>query len=199
MKVPWFAFLFLTAIQLKAQLAPKEHHPYYVVAVSNSHTGKPFTSFSSLFYKEVHPGATLGYGKQLRNIRNHQWNLEITMNYMFHRWVQHNIGFSVNGGYRHSLGSSWGATVQLGGGYQLSIPTGKVFSITSAGLKNKGHVLRSQFITQLGLIADRKINSKGARVFMEYQQKLQAPFIKAYVPLLPYNNLLLGVSIPVHN
>jgi hypothetical protein len=33
---------------------------------------------------------------------------------------------------------------------------------------------------------------------MEYQQKIQAPFIKEYVPILLYNSLLLGVAVPIN-
>jgi len=35
------------------------------------------------------------------------------------------------------------------------------------------------------------------RLFTQYQQQLQMPFVKSYVPLLPYNVLMIGVSRPL--
>ena len=34
------------------------------------------------------------------------------------------------------------------------------------------------------------------KVFSTYQQQIQMPFVKSYVPILPYNSLIVGVSIP---
>jgi hypothetical protein len=170
---------------------------YLSFAVSNSHTAKPFGSFAGLFYKDFHPGIESGYGIIEKSQKKYELFVDFKLGYLFHRWVQHNISLSVNGGYRYLLNPTWGAGAKLGVGYQLSIPTSKVYTFGDDGLKDEGHIVRSQFITNLGFFTDKKINDKGMRIFMEYQQKIQTPFIREYVPLLPYNNLLLGLSIPV--
>jgi hypothetical protein len=36
-------------------------------------------------------------------------------------------------------------------------------------------------------------------MFVRYQNLLQTPFVPGYVPLLPYNVLHLGISIPMVN
>jgi hypothetical protein len=196
MKAQLLLFLLLFCYCIHAQKLATRHHHYYRFAFSNSHTAKPFGSFSSLFYKNLHPGTEVSHGKILDSKKNHQWLAEITMSYLWHRWVQHSLALSLNGGYRRIVNDTWGGTVKFGGGYQLSMPTGKVYTIHGGTLKEKINPLRSQFIAALSLGADKKINDKGLSVFMEYQQKIQTPFIKEYVPLLPYNILLVGVTVP---
>ena len=198
MNVKLFPLLLLFSFSLQAQNAITPKDQYYRFAISNSHTAKPLGSFLSLFHKEFHPGFEISRGKILKQANKHQWLGELTLSYLYHRWVQQNLAVSANGGYRRWLGESWGASVKLGAGYQLSMPAGKVYTITDNGLKENGYVLRSQVVAALAIVADRKISAIGTKVFMEYQQKIQAPFIKEYVPLLPYNTLLIGVIMPIH-
>ena len=40
---------------------------------------------------------------------------------------------------------------------------------------------------------------KPLSVFATYQQRIQTPFVKSYVPLLPYNTLMLGCKITLKN
>jgi hypothetical protein len=196
MKVAQLVLLLLFASSLYGQPANQPADAYYRFAVSNSQTAKPFGKLSSLFYKDFHPGLEIGYGK-LKAKLNHQWFGELNLSYLFHRWVQHNLALSANGGYRHMVGSSWGAKAKLGGGFQLSIPVQKVFAISENGLKEKGHILRPQFVASLALGFDKKISDRGQIIFLEYVQKIQTPFIKEYVPLLPYNSLMIGIALPV--
>lgn len=195
-----FLPLFFFATFLFAQTSKNPKQRYYQVAVSNSHSDRPFGSFSSLFYKNFHPGLDIGYGSVLKNKNNHQWLLEIHLSYMFHRWVQHNIALYGDVGYRHKITASWSAAMKVGTGYQHSIPDSKMFRITEEGIQEKKNLGRSQVIGNFGLSISKDLEPPfGAQIFMEYQQRIQAPFIKEYVPVLPYNNLLLGVTIPVHN
>lgn len=192
--------LLISATFLQAQTSKNPRQRYYKIAVSNSHAAKPFGSFSSLFYKDFHPGLDLGYESVLKDKKKHQLFLEMRLSYMFHRWVQHNIALYADAGYRYAVTSSWSAEIKLGGGYQLSIPNSKVFIITeSEGVKKKRNLGRSQVIGNLGLGVSKALgSSSGTRIFMEFQQRLQAPFIKEYVPILPYNSLLLGVATPLY-
>jgi hypothetical protein len=40
---------------------------------------------------------------------------------------------------------------------------------------------------------------RSLKIFTTYQQFLQTPFVKAYVPVLPYNSLLFGISMPLQS
>lgn len=190
-------FLISAAILMAQSKDQKER--YYTFAISNSHSAKPFGSFSSLFYKDFHPGLDIGYGTVLKNKNKHQWFLEGRLSYMFHRWVQHNIALYVDAGYRYAVTPSWLAEIKSGGGYQLSIPHSKVFTITeSDGITKKKNFGRFQVIGNLGLgISKNLVPPFGTRIFMEYRQQIQTPFIKEYVPVLPYNSLLIGVAVPI--
>jgi hypothetical protein len=48
-----------------------------------------------------------------------------------------------------------------------------------------------------GFILD-PASSRPMKIFASYQQRVQLPFVKSYVPLLPYNGLLIGLSRPLH-
>jgi hypothetical protein len=190
--------LLIASISLTAQTPKTQKHQYYQLAVSNSHSAKPFASFLSLFYEDFHPGIDFGYGFVLKSGDKYQWVLEGRLGYMYHRWVQHNIGLYAVTGYRYLISPSWSAEIKLGGGYQHSIPNSKVFTITeSEGIKKKKNVGRSQGIVNLGFGVSKNLSPPfGIRVFMEYKQQIQTPFIKEYVPILPYNSIVIGVAIP---
>lgn len=194
-----FSVLFLLALVmvLQAQTDNKARQKFFRAAISNSHAAKPFGSFSSLFYKDFHPGIDIGYESILNDKNRHQWFYEIRLGYMFHQWVQHNIFLYGNIGYRYEVGPSWFAEIKLGGGYQLSIPDSKVFEITeSNGVKKKNNLGRSQVIGNFIASVSKKLsNTSRIHVFLEYRQQLQTPFIREYVPLLPYNSVLIGTKI----
>ena len=196
MKAAQLTLLLLLTYFLQGQQAKKTDTAYYRFALSNSQTAKPFGKLSSLVYKDFHPGVELAYGRS-KTKNNHQWLRELVLNYLFHRWVQHNLSLSVNGGYRYFQTSSWGAKVMLGAGVQGSMPTEKVFDISGNGIKEGQHIVRPQFVASFSVGLDKKINDRGMTIFLQYQQKVQTPFIKEYVPLLPYNTLMLGIGLPV--
>ena len=196
-KLSYLLALLIASTFLQAQ-SSKTQKQYYQVAVSNSHSAKPFGSFLSLFYEDFHPGIEFGYGSVFKSKNKHQWVLEGRLSYMYHRWVQHNIALYAAGGYRYSVTPSWSAEIKLGGGYQHSIANSKVFTITeSEGVKKKKNFGRSQAIANIGFGVSKNLSPpNGIRVFMEYKQQIQTPFIKEYVPILPYNSLLIGIAIP---
>jgi hypothetical protein len=191
-------FLSILAIFLQAQTTNKGKQRFYKVAFSNSHAAKPFRSFSSLFYTDFHPGIDIGYESVFSRKNRTQWFYEIRMGYMFHQWVQHNIPLYGNVGLRYEAFPSWLAEIKLGGGYQLSIPQSKVFEITeSDGVKEKKNFGRSQVIGNFGAAVTKKLSAaSGVHLFLEYKQQIQTPFIREYMPLLPYNSMLIGIKIP---
>lgn len=58
---------------------------------------------------------------------------------------------------------------------------------------------RSQGMLSLSMGIDRTVGKKNNKMFVRYQNLLQTPFVPGYVPLLPYNVLHLGISIPMVN
>lgn len=195
---PLLLLLLVTGL-LQAQIFRTDRQQFYKIAVSNSHSDKPFGSFTSLFYKNFHPGLDLGYEIIMKNKNKQQSFVETRLSYMFHRFVQHNIALYANAGYRYAMIPSWAAEIKLGAGYQLSVPHSKVFTITeSEGVKKKRNLGRSQVIGNLALGISKNLSPEpGIRLFMEYKQLIQTPFIKEYVPVLPYNSILIGIAVPL--
>ena len=196
-KTIFVLFLLLLSIFLQAQKSDKGKQRFYRMAFSNSHAAKPFGSFSSLFYQDFHPGIDIGYESTFSSKNRTQWFYEVRMGYMFHQWVQHNISLYGNLGVRSEVFPTWLGEIKMGGGYQLSIPQSKVFEITeSDGVKKKKNFGRSQVIGDLGVAVSKKLRTSGVHLFLEYKQQIQTPFISEYVPLLPYNSILIGIKIP---
>ena len=76
-------FLLMLTIFLQAQKTNNGKQKFFKVAFSNSHGAKPFGSFSSLFYKDFHPGIDIGYESIFSSKNRAQWFYEIRMGYMF--------------------------------------------------------------------------------------------------------------------
>ena len=54
-----------------------------------------------------------------------------------------------------------------------------------------------RFAADLGMGAGYLLNPqnvKPVKLFIVYQQRLQMPFVKSYVPILPYNSFMIGFS-----
>jgi hypothetical protein len=188
--------LLISTYQLQAQ---DKKGTSWKIGFTNSQTARPFAKFSSLFHSPFHPGFELGYLKTENIHRNSKWEFEPAISYTFHRWVQHNIAVVVNQYYKHDLAAGFLLSARVGAGYQLSIPTSKVYRLSGETIKAKAFAGRSQFTFNAAFGVDKHIGKKGIMLGLLYQQKIQTPFVKNYVPLLPYNSMMIAVTIPVHN
>jgi len=191
---------------LSATLAQKHKPDHLSIAVTTMHTALPFGSFSKLFVKEFHPGFELGTGFNWsgtagkKSNRKHDWFQTFQFGYTYHRWVQHSLVFYTQFGYRCKLPKGFNIETKLGTGYLRAIIATEVFSDGQADDEHYGKITsgRSQAILNLGFNVNKQFASKPLKVFLEYEQRLQTPFIQDYVSLLPYNYLKLGIAISIH-
>ena len=194
------ATVLLLLIFTQTAIAQKRQGKTFSLAVTNSQSAHPFSKFGSLFTKEVHPGFEAGYVFQWRSRQKHDWYQSFKAGYFYHRFVQHAIPIYTQLGYRYKLKDHWRFTSALGAGYLHSIPDVDVFELNEAGEYEKAKGLgRPQALFNITLGVEYRLALSQKRpltLFLNYQQQLQAPFINAYVPLLPYNNIALGVSLP---
>jgi hypothetical protein len=61
---------------------------------------------------------------------------------------------------------------------------------------------RAQAIVNFAIGANYQIalqSNNPITLSLQYQQRIQTPFVRSYVPLLPYNSLQIGISLPVQN
>ena len=186
------AFIF---IGLKATA---QQHKYFSAAVFTTQSAYPFGKFAGLFGEPFHPGIELGYGRIIHPKAKHEWYLELKLAYFFHRFVQHGLPLYLNYGYRYKKSKCLSAETSIGAGYMHSIPATAKLKLNANGeyVNNKG-VGRMQAIATFGLGISYVLNSsltKSIRIFTCYQQRVQMPFVKSYVPLLPYSSIMIGFS-----
>jgi hypothetical protein len=72
-----------------------------------------------------------------------------------------------------------------------------VFELSGETIKGKKFAGRSQFTFNAAIAAEKQINKQGLMIGLLYKQKIQTPFVNNYVPLLPYNSMMISVAIPL--
>jgi hypothetical protein len=193
------SFLLLTiAFSLQAQTRKGKA---LSLALTNSQSAFPFNKFGALFTKELHPGFEVGYEFNWRTAKKHDWFQSFRAGYFYHQFIQHGIPLYTQLGYRFKWKEHWRAHSALGLGYLHSIPDAGVLKLNDEGEYEKAKGIgRPQALINLSFGMQYNLKMNGSRplaIFLQYQQQLQTPFIKSYVPLLPYNNVGLGVKMPL--
>jgi hypothetical protein len=194
--------LLLTAALLSlAVLASAQKEKYISIAVYNTQNAMPFGKLAGMFDEVLHPGIEAGYGKVLSKRSKHEWIGELKLSYFYHRFVQHGIPLYLNFGYRHRIAKRLFTDLSLGAGYMHSIPAAGKYKLNEDGeYENNKGIGRMQATASFGIGLNYLLgpdNERPFRIFSNYQQRVQMPFVRSYVPLLPYNNFILGVSRPV--
>ncbi len=178
----------------------KKKYPltYVSLAFTNNHTAFPFASFSNLVTGEWHPGFEAGTGFNWSEKKKHDWFQDFRVGYFYHQFVQHGIPLYTSFGYRYKFSERWNAQAGLGAGYFHSIPDQQRFKLNESGDYEKlGGIGRGQAMIVFNLSAGYRFNLEKKHpleVFTTYQQRIQTPFVPSYVPLLPYNTLMVGVK-----
>ena len=169
------------------------------ISFTNSHTSMPFGKFVSLLTDEFHPGFEVGTGISWKNWARHDLFQEFKFGYSYHRWVQHSLVFYTEFGYRYKFPKGFGATAKLGGGYMRAIVANQVFADGPDNGEQYGKITsgRSQAIVTGSIGISQTFQKPRCTLFLEYQQRLQTPFIQSYVPMLPYNIIMVGFRIPL--
>jgi hypothetical protein len=171
------------------------------VALMNTNSAMPFNKFSGLITGVFHPGIELGYSFNWKTRKSHDWYQDLKLGYFYHRFVQHGIPLYTQLGYRYKFSETFHSDVALGAGYFHSIPaTAKLKLQENGEYRNNKGVGRMQLMMTALVGTSYILNpsaAKPVRLFINYQQRLQTPFVKSYVPLLPYNSLMIGAAIPL--
>jgi hypothetical protein len=192
---------FIIILALTITLASDAQNRYVSVAVINIQTEYPFGKFAGMFSDAFHPGIEAALGKNFSIKKKHDWFWDARVGYFFHRFVQHGIPIYANIGYRYKFKTRFSSDLTLGAGYMHSIPATAKLKLNEAGeYENNKGIGRMQANVCFGIGAGYLLNPENTRsikVFVTYQQRLQMPFVKSYVPILPYNNFMIGVSKPI--
>lgn len=166
------------------------------ISVFNNATMLPPASLTAVFSQPIHPGITVAYEFGWKETEKHKWFQNAGISYMYHRYVDQAIilnsqagyrwkinNFSVEGylqaGYMHAFLLTDRAVLQSDGTYTYKMGFGKPQFITGAGA---------------GFGYNFGDNTKIRRIFLNYDVRLQMPFVKSYVTLLPNGTLSLGMQ-----
>jgi hypothetical protein len=177
--------------------AQKHKLDHYSFAFTTLHTAYPFGAFSSLFYKEFHPGFEIGTGFNWKAKEKHDWFQTFEFGYAYHRFVQHTIALYSEFGYRYKFLKTFSAEAKLGIGYLHAIVDSKIYVLEDDGIyQKKTNLGHPQAMASFSLGVNKKVSASGLVAFLEYKQRLQLPFINSYVPILPSNMLMIGLKVP---
>ena len=190
MKILIYLFLFTIVVNNSSAQKNKQ----ISIAFLNTGSAYPFSQFGKLITTVQHPGVELGYSFNWKTKKKHDWYQECKLAYFYHRFVQHAIPLYTDIGYRYKLSQRLTAQVALGAGYLHSIPaTAQLKLAPNGGYKNDKGIGRMQALGAVNFGIRYPIKPP-VNLFITYQQLVQMPFVKAYVPMLPYNSLMIGVS-----
>ncbi|MEO6915639.1 MAG: hypothetical protein ABI151_08340, partial [Chitinophagaceae bacterium] len=163
------------------------------IAIMNTGTAYPFGQFGKLLTQWQHPGFEIHYSFNWDTKSKHDWYQEYQLGYFYHRFVQHAFQLYSDIGYRYKYKRAT-AQAAIGVGYLHAIPATAVLKLAPDGeYKNAKGIGKAQAMAVAKFTFGYLVNSSGKRpckVFATYQQLLQTPFVKEYVPILPYNSLL---------
>lgn len=189
MKVRLVFFVCLLSISSFAQRKFNQ----FTFETGNAVSAMPITGMPQLFYTTYHPYFTLGARLTWKEKGKHAWEQSLNMGYLYHRFVQHTIPLFTEIIYRYNFNNRFNLNTHLGIGYLHSIPDAERFELNNQGeydkIKNIG---RAQGMVRFAISAGYGITER-LRVTLNYGVTGQMPFVKSYVPLLPYNTIQLGI------
>lgn len=187
---------FVASLLLNAQKKDKQIN----LGIMNVQSAMPFGKFAGMFSDQFHPGIEGGVAMNWKTKQKHDWIQQFEAGYFFHRFVQHGIFLQTDFGYRYKFSNRFSSQATIGAGYLHSIPATAKLKLNSNGeYENNKGIGRAQAMADLAFRVDWKFcpsSKKPKSIFIQYQQLLQMPFIKSYVPVLPYNCFVVGVSYP---
>ena len=168
------------------------------VAITNRHTAMPFGKLASLAGTPLHPGVEFSYGFNWRTKKKHDWFQVFSAGYYQHRFVQHGLPLYSSFGYRYKFSSRIYSEASVGLGYLHSVPAAAKFRLGSDGTYHNGKGIgTAQFMAAFNLGAGYRLGSGKHALFATWQQQVQAPYVRSYVPVLPYNVLMLGIKTSI--
>jgi hypothetical protein len=190
--------LLLLLCAITTQTQAQKRQKQFSLSILNMQSAMPFEKFAGLFNGPLHPGVEGGIGFNWKTKPKHAWFQEFKAGYFFHRFVQHAIPVYADFGYRYKFSQRISSDVLIGAGYLHSIPaTAKLKMNKNGEYENNKGIGRMQAMVIFGLRFNFKINPTATRpltIFSQYQQLAQMPFVRSYVPLLPYNGFSFGIS-----
>lgn len=170
------------------------------LSIFNNATMLPPASLIAVFNQPIHPGFSAGYEFGWKEEWKHKWFQNVGFSYFYHRFAYQAIILNSQAGYRWYAGKfSAEGYLQVGYLHAFYLTDRAVFQSDGTYIAKKGFG-KPQFITGLGLGLGYNFGSsdKLRRLFLDYDIRMQMPFVKNYVTLLPNGTLSLGMQFNLH-
>lgn len=168
-------------------------------AVSNNVTSWPVIGYPELFYSQLHPGLDIIFEKQINKKTKNQFWAEANLGGFYHRFFQTAVKLNAAIHYRYFFNPRVFTDVGIGGGYLHSFYHYEVFKLNSDGnyVKETGIKGRPQFVMGVCLGAGfglKKSDPTLWRLLIQFRSNAQGIFSGSFVPVVPYNAFLVGVT-----
>lgn len=166
------------------------------ISVFNNATLLPPASLTAVFNQPVHPGITFSWEFRGKKKEQHMWFQNASIGYFYHRYVSQSILLYSQAGYRRYFGKfSAGGALQAGYMHSFLL-TDRAVKQSDGSYKVKKGFGKPQIIGGLGVGIGYDFGSieKLRRLFLDYDVRMQMPFVKSYVPLLPNGAVSLGIQ-----
>lgn len=187
-------FLFVVIFLNPALISAQRKITQLTFETGNAVTAMPFIGAPQLFYTNYHPFTTMGARLVWKEKGKHAWEQSFNLGYIYHRFVQHSIPLFTETIYRYDFNKSFSMRAHLGVGYLHSIPATDRFELNDQGEYDKIRNLgRAQASIKFSISAAYVI-AQDIQLTLNYGVLGQLPFVKSYVPLLPYNTIQLGIA-----
>jgi len=166
------------------------------VSIFNNATMLPTASLTATFNQPIHPGLTVANEFGWKETDKHKWFQNAGLSYFYHRYVYQAILLNSQAGYRWKI-KKFSFEGYLQAGYMHAfLLTDRAVLQSDGTYKAKQGFGKPQFIAGAGTgigynLGDAK---RIRRVFLNYDIRLQMPFVKSYVTLLPNGALSLGMQ-----
>jgi hypothetical protein len=170
------------------------------ISVFNNATMLPPASLTATFNQPLHPGFALSYEFGWKDKGRHKWFQNATIGYMYHRYAFQSVLLYTQPGYRHYFGK-FSAEGSLNAGYMHSFfLTERAVQQDDGTYKASQGFGKPQFIAGAGIGLGYNFGSteKIRRIFINYDIRLQMPFVSGYTPLLPNGSLSLGMQFTLN-
>jgi hypothetical protein len=190
---------FIMVLSVSSSLAADD----YYFKIGNNHSALPFSRFAKLAYKDFHVSYELGKSFTLKETKKYEWFQTANLGYFKHKFVQSGILLYSENGYERLVRPSLGLNAKLGAGYYHMFTATDIIEQNSNGVyEKKKDFGRPQAIFSFSIGLTKSIIpavNTAPKLTIDYQIRMQTPFVKSYVPLLPYNVLKIGFIIPIHD
>lgn len=196
MKKPILLFFIFIPVLLFAQSSDSK---LISISIFNNATLLPPESMTAMFNQPVHPGGTVAYEFGWKETKMHKWFQNVGISYFYHRYVYQALMLNTQAGYRRKINRlTIEGYMQLGYMHAFLLTDRAVFQSDGTYVVRQGFG-KPQFITGAGiglgynLGGDKRIR----RIFLNFDFRVQMPFVKSYVPLLPNGALSLGMQFNI--